>query len=134
MKQEFSSRGNVLFSTSSNVKGLKKRIETGELKQVHPKIYVNASDSDIANLLRRHWRDIAEHLYPEAIVSFRSAIEMKPHEGHVFLSYNSKRRYKIELPGLTLNLLPCSSDIGVIPFGMKIRISALPRALLVPYP
>jgi len=74
--------------------------------------------------------EIAEHLYPKAIVSFRTALEMKPHDGQVFLSYSSQRRYKVKLPGLTLNLLPCNSEDGVIPFGMKIRISSLPRALL----
>ncbi|MDX8396295.1 MAG: Fic family protein [Mariprofundaceae bacterium] len=124
------SKKGVLFSSSSNAKELKKRLESGELKQVHQKIYVNTHERDTPATLRRYWRDIAEHLYPEAIVSFRTALEMKPHEGHVFLSYSSKRRYKIELPGLTLNLLPCSSDAGVIPFGMKIRISSLSRALL----
>jgi len=130
MNREILLEEGVLFSSSSNVRELKKRLESGELKQVHPKIYVNATERDMPGLLRRCWRDIAEHLYPEAVISFRTALEMKPHDGHVFLSYKSKRRYKIELPGLTLNLLPSVSEAGVIPFGMKIKVSTLPRALL----
>ena len=79
-------------------------VKKGCIKKVMPKIYTsNLSESEEV-IVRRNLFLILGRLFPEAVVSHRSAIEMKPTvSGDFFLTY--KYTKKITLPGLIIHLL-----------------------------
>ena len=79
-------------------------VKKGRIKKVMPKIYTsNLSESEEV-IVRRNLFLILGRLFPEAVVSHRSAIEMKPTaSGDFFLTY--KYTKKITLPGLIIHLL-----------------------------
>ena len=79
-------------------------VKKGRIKKVMPKIYTsNLSESEEV-IVRRNLFLILGRLFPEAVVSHRSAIEMKPTAfGDFFLTY--KYTKKITLPGLIIHLL-----------------------------
>ena len=97
----------VVFADSSSKADYRRRkraVEAGALRKIAPKIFsTNLTDSPAA-IIRRNWRPILGHLYPGAVVSHRTACEMKPtDDGKVHLTYTyTKKRH---LPGLTVYLV-----------------------------
>ena len=68
-------------------------------------------------LIRKNWLLVVQHLFPSALISYRSQLEGQPTaSGHLFLTYKYTRN--VELPGLVVHLLegpdPLPSDA---PFG-----------------
>lgn len=107
----------IFYSSSDPVESrkLSKRIEKGELKKIAPKIYTsNFSDSPEA-IIKRNIYQIIEHFYPGSVLSHRSAFEVKPTKGVLFLS--GKKRATIKLPGVTIQFLNKQGrDLNDIPF------------------
>jgi len=79
-------------------------VKKGLIRKIAPKIYTsNLIDSD-ENIIRRNLFLILSKLFPEAVVSHRSAFEMKPTaSGDFFLSY--KYTKKVKLAGVVVHLL-----------------------------
>ena len=63
-------------------------VKKGQIRKIAPKIYTsNLTDSD-ENIVRRNLFLILGRLFPKAVVSHRSAFEMKPTvTGDFFLTY-----------------------------------------------
>jgi len=120
----------ILLRSKENTKELTRRHTLGEIHRVCRGVYLDGRKEDAFQAVRGNWQKIVDYLYPKAVISFRTALEIKPHDGYVFLTYEGTRRSKIELPGLTINLLPGNVDEGTHQLGMKIRISGVARALL----
>ena len=79
-------------------------VKKGRIKKVMPKIYTSNLNESEEVIVRRNLFLILGRLFPEAVVSHRSAIEMKPTaSGDFFLTY--KYTKKITLPGLIIHLL-----------------------------
>ena len=98
----------LLVFTSSD-KAASRRIQqayrAGELRELLPRVYTSDLTTDLAQLVRRHWLPLLGHLYPEAVISFRSGLDAQPTpEGDIFLTY--KYAKKAILPGLTVHLIP----------------------------
>lgn len=94
------------FASSSKKDYLrrKKELAEGTLREIAPKIFTtNFEDADEL-IIRRNWKEILGHLYPGAVVSHRTAQELRPSEpdGFVHLTYTYTRRK--ELPGMTVFL------------------------------
>ena len=79
-------------------------VKKGRIKKVMPKIYTSNLNESEEVIVRRNLFLILGRLFPESVVSHRSAIEMKPTvSGDFFLTY--KYTKKITLPGLIIHLL-----------------------------
>lgn len=76
----------------------------GRLRPLYSGVFsanLRAADEDV---VRRNWSAIVAHLAPGAVVSHRSAFDMAPHDGVVYLSRAQGRR-EHALPGLVVKSL-----------------------------
>ena len=96
----------VIFASSDKAES--RRISTllkkGEIRKIAPRIYTSNFSDEPAAIIKRNWFHILSGLYPEALLSHRSALEFVPTpKGHIFLTYTYTE--KIKLPGLTIQFL-----------------------------
>src|SRR5687768_1013323 len=96
----------VIFASSD--KAQSRRISTllnkGEIRKIAPRIYTSNFSDQPAEIIKRNWFHILSGLYPEAMLSHRSALEFMPTpKGHIFLTYTYTE--KVRLPGLTIQFL-----------------------------
>jgi hypothetical protein len=96
----------IIFSSSEP--GISRKIsaaeKAGKLKKLAPRIYTtNLLDSE-ENIIKRNLIDILAWRFPNAVISHRSAQELRPTEdGDFFLTYNFRKKIS-DLPGITLNI------------------------------
>ena len=76
----------------------------GRLVKIAPKIYTTNLNDTPENIILRNLFFILGELYPNAVMSHRSAFECRPtSDGHIFLTYLYTK--KVSLPGITIHLL-----------------------------
>jgi Fic/DOC family len=121
----------VIVGAKERSKEIGKLEKEGLLKKIAPKIYTSNLEETPEVIIRRNWYRLLADLYPEAMLSHRSALERMPttEDGHIFLT--STYTQNIELPGLVIHLLkgnePLEDDL---PFFGSLRASGLARAYL----
>ncbi len=82
---------------------IRKQLKSGELREIVTRVYTTNLAGNPNKIVLRNWFFILSHLYPDALLSHRNAIEGKPVQGHIFLSYSSTRN--VQLLGLMVHLL-----------------------------
>lgn len=104
--------------------------EEGTIKKISPRLYTTNLTETPESIVKRNIFQIISNLYPNALLSHRSALEYKPTEtGNIFLTYTYTK--KINLPGITINFLKGHEPInGDNPFAGKLFVSQKERALL----
>ena len=109
---------------------ISQKVKAGELRKVAPKIYTTNLVDSLENIVRRNLIEIIVHRYPKAIISHRSAKEMRPtSSGNFFLTNSTTRKVK-DLPGITLNFVKGpEATYNDIPF-MGLYISGEHRYML----
>jgi fido (protein-threonine AMPylation protein) len=76
----------------------------GRIRKIAPRIYSSNLTDLPADIIRRNLIYILGRLYPGAVLSHRTAIEMQPtEEGHIFITHSYTK--KIPLPGVVLRFL-----------------------------
>lgn len=104
--------------------------QDGTIRKIAPRVYTsNLSDSEDI-IVKRNLYKIIGNLYPGALISHRSAFELRPSpDGHFYLTY--KYTKNVTIPSVTLHLLegagPLASDI---PYLDGLYISSPARAYL----
>lgn len=96
----------IIFSSSekSESRRITALLKEKRIRKIAPRIYTSNLKETPAALIKRNWYRILAKLYPDAILSHRSALEFKPTpKGFVFLTWSYPS--KIKLPGLTIQLL-----------------------------
>lgn len=122
----------ILFASSD--RGESRRITAllkgGSIRKIAPRIYSPNFSDEPAAIIKRNWYRVLSNLYPDAILSHRSALESKPtKDGHIYLTYIYTKN--VELPGLTIHFLNGPSRIeGDDPFFENLYVSQEPRAFL----
>ncbi len=105
-------------------------IKNGTLRKIAPKIYTTNMKEEPAAIIRRNLFYILGRLYPQAVISHRSAFELKPTaDGHIFLTYTYTKN--ISLPGVKVHLLegPMGMEYDM-PFIENLYISSAERRTL----
>lgn len=122
----------IVFASSD--KAASRRItallKEGQIRKIAPRVYTSNFSDEPAAIIKRNWFHILSALYPEALLSHRSALEFVPTpNGHVFLTYTYTE--KVQLPGLTIQLLEGPSKIeGDNAFFGNLHASQEARAFL----
>ena len=107
-----------------------KQVKSGNLRKIATRIYTSNMDDAPEDIIRRNVFYILGQLYPHAVISHRSAFELKPtSEGDIFLTY--KYTKNIELPGIKVHLMkgPMGTDHDM-PFIENLYISSAERRTL----
>lgn len=77
----------------------------GKLKKIAPRLYTSNMIDSVENIVRRNIIDILAWRYPGAIISHRSANELRPTKsGDFFLTATQSKRIT-DIPGIVINLL-----------------------------
>lgn len=109
-------------------KTLSLRSRKGELKRIHKGIYTNACYENIEQLVLNRWYEVVHFLYPTGIAIFRSAHELRPVNGIVFIGADIEKRRKITVASiLTIEVLPGSTTGCIEPFLPQMSRSAPAR-------
>jgi hypothetical protein len=122
----------VVFSSSDSKRSrlLKNLEREGKIRKISPRIYSSNFKDNAETIILRNLFFILGNLYPDALLSHRSALEFKPTAtGNLFLTYTYTKR--ISLPGVTLQFLTGRGPIeGDNPLSGKLFVSQIGRALL----
>lgn len=115
--------------TQSERRWMAKLKAARRIRKIGPRLHTSLPESAVAIATRGAWATIASALFPGALVSHRTALEMMPSpESVIFLTAGTNRR--VEYPGLTIQFVrgpaPLDDDR---PF-LALRTSSLARALL----
>jgi Fic/DOC family len=98
---------------------LSRRVEKGELVRIRRGVYTDEFDPDrLPSLLQSRWHEVVKALCPAGtIAAYRTAMELRPEQGQIFLAAPIVRRKTIVVhPSLTLQLLPADTALGTEPF------------------
>ena len=95
----------IFASSDANVSRQISLLEkSGKLRKVAPRLYTSNTLDSLENIVRRNIIDILVWRYPEAIISHRSAKEMRStQDGNFFLTSSYSRKIT-DLPGIIINL------------------------------
>lgn len=96
----------IVFASSNKAESRRITVLRKEklIRKIAPRIYTSNLSDEPEVIIKRNWYRILAHLYPDAIVSHRSALEYKPTPGgHIFLTYSYTEN--VSLPGLTIHFL-----------------------------
>ncbi len=104
--------------------------DEGIVRKIAPRIYTSNLQETPAAIIRRNLFPILGNLYPQAILSHRSAFEFAPTANdQIFVTY--KYTKKIQLPGITIRFMEGPKAIeGDTSFSGALMVSQRERALL----
>lgn len=122
----------IIFSSSN--KNLSKQIskleKAGQIRKIAPRIYSANFIDQPEVIIAKNIFTIIGSLYPNAVLSHRSALEFKPtSQGHIFVTYTYTK--KIKLPGITIRFMEGNGPIeGDNSFIGELFVSQQERAFL----
>ena len=96
----------IVFASSDKAesKRITALLKEKQIRKIAPRVYTSNFSDKPAAIIKRNWFHILSALYPDALLSHRSALEFVPTPlGHIFLTYTYTE--KIQIPGLTIQLL-----------------------------
>ncbi|MDL2247362.1 Fic family protein [Bacteroides sp. OttesenSCG-928-J23] len=96
----------IIFSSSDpNVsRQISKLEKEGKLKKIAPRLYTSNTIDRVENIVKRNIIDILAWRYPGAVISHRSAKELRPTaSGDFFLTTTQNKRIT-DIPGIVINL------------------------------
>lgn len=79
--------------------------KAGKLRKIAPRLYTSNTIDSYENIVRRNIIDILVWRYPNAVISHRSAKEMRPTADGNFYMTTTYSKKITDLPGITINLL-----------------------------
>lgn len=122
----------IIFASSDPKEGYKisKMLQEKRIRKIAPRIYSSNLEEEPSAIVKRNILEILGNLYPEAVLSHRSAFEFKPTvTDQLFVTYTYTK--KIKLPGITINFLegkgPIEGDNKMIG---ELYVSSEPRRFL----
>jgi hypothetical protein len=105
----------LVISSAKTRRAIHEAVERGDLRQIASRIYSPNHKTDPAQIIRRHWIQVAAAFFPHSVISDRSAADpAMVVDGDLFLVLQGRHR-DVNLPGLDLRPRtgpgPLSSDI-----------------------
>lgn len=136
MAQDLDNLPEILISNakdSAASKRIRRLAGAGRLRKLYAGVYTSNLDSPPESIVLRNWHPIVGQLLPAGVISHRSAIDARPHEGHLVITRGKTRR-DLKLPGLTVHIVPgpgprTESPVNDMPYG-ALYLSSEPRRYL----
>jgi hypothetical protein len=103
--------------------------KAGRIRSIGPRLYTSLPKQGIEKLVRSSWSDIVSHLFPNSVLSHRSALEFRPtSEGNIYLTSTTNRIVKY--PGLSLHFVRGPRALHDDPRNFGFHSSSAARAVL----
>lgn len=124
----------LIFPQGADATACSRRYRAGELGRLRKGIYYDdpkASSATLRNLVQSNWHQVvANVLGDHAVAAYRTAVELKPVDGKVFIAAPVAGRRQLRIDDyLEIEVIPGNGDLGTVPF-CGIRMSAEARQLL----
>lgn len=122
----------IVFGSSDPAESrrIRRAVNRGQLRKVGPRTYTSNQADPLPALVRKNWKTIVAHLFPGAVISFASALQIDescPEKLYLTTRY----RRHIKLPGLDIwcypGIGPQAGDREIAP---GLYVASLPRTLL----
>ena len=100
-------RQEIIFASSdkSISNKISKAEKEGKIKKIAPRIYTtNLRDSE-EYIIKRHFFDILKWRFPQAVISHRSALELRPTESGIFFITAHYSKKIADYPGVVINVM-----------------------------
>jgi len=113
MATKIDNSSEILFSTAddpASAQRISRLARAGRLRKIHAGIYTPNLEGPLDAIVARNWRSIAGHLFPGAVVGYRSAVKASPDAGRLFL-VQGVRAKRTQLPGLELIVVPGAAAV-----------------------
>lgn len=97
----------IIFSSSDAVvsRAISNAEKKGKIRKIAPRIYTTNLRDSAEHIIKRNFFEILKWRFPDAVISHRSALELKPTEtGNFFITGGYTRKIK-DLKGITLNVM-----------------------------
>jgi uncharacterized protein (UPF0297 family) len=130
---EFVEMSKLLFAKDTNeAKRLSNLYRQKKLRRIYRGIYTDDLESPIEGIVLRHWMQMLPHIVSNGILSFRTAIDLKPSQfkGQAIVFVTSSYSKTIALPGLLIKVLKGNSKDHTEQLLPNIAKSNTPRMLL----
>ena len=126
----------IMFSyaaDSAQSKRVRRLAANGRLHKLYAGVYTSNLEAPAESVVLRHWRAIVGHLLSGGVISHRSAFDGRPQAGRLYVTRGKTRR-KLQLPGLTVEVLPGPPAVPEgsardVPYG-SLYLASEPRRLL----
>lgn len=122
----------IIFASSNSQEAYKisKMLQEMKIRKIAPRIYSTNFEETPSAIVKRNILEILGNLYPDAVLSHRSAFEFMPTASNkLFVTYTYTK--KIKLPGITINFLegkgPIDGDNKMIG---ELYVASEPRRFL----
>jgi hypothetical protein len=122
----------IIFASSnpSESRRIRNMLNHGQIRPLIPRAYTSNIEDPIDQIVRRNIWLLVSHIFPEAIISHRSAIEYRlSPSSNLYLTAGSRRVYR--WPGVNIRIAegmgPLSDDGSYM---HNLRVSSLERACL----
>lgn len=122
----------VFFTRTRWSREIRSLTKAGTLRTLGPRLYTKNLSDDARNLVRRNLWQIVGGYFAGAVVSDRTAIELRPADDvNVFITHNASDYRTVELPGLVIRARPGPGPLpGDTPYVAGLHISSEARAFL----
>lgn len=122
----------IIYGSADSVtsRRISKWEDDGLIRKIASRLYTSNLEDTPEDIITRNIFPILGNLYPDAVLSHRSAFEFAPTStGQIFVTY--KYTKKVKLPGITIRFMEGVSAIeGDTSFSGKLMVSQRERALL----
>jgi hypothetical protein len=97
----------IIFSSSqkSISNQISKAEKTGKIRKIAPRVYTTNLKDSVEEILKRHFFDLLKWRFPKAVISHRSALELRPTESGSFFLTSSYTKKINDFKGITLNVM-----------------------------
>lgn len=120
----------IVFARDRPAATISDRVKRGQLSRIAPGVYTTDVESPAERVVRREWHTIVGRLYPNAVITDRSAPTGGPVDGVLYIARPGRER-QTRLPGLLVRartgLGPLAGDT---PLPGSLVQASKPRALL----
>lgn len=108
----------LVFADAGTSKRYQREVAAGRMRRIARGIYTPNLEDAPDIIIQRNRHDLLDALYPGAVVSHRSAIEIGAAvQPHIWLTSKVAKERAVKLPGLVIHLLPGKGPVrGDIPF------------------
>lgn len=89
----------IVFTNEVPRQTISDRLRRGELRRLAPGVYTSDTTSTLEAVVNRDWPTIVGHLFPNAVITDRSATTGGKVDGYLYLAHDARAR-ELALPGL----------------------------------
>jgi hypothetical protein len=119
----------IVFAADVPAATLSDRVRRGELARIATGVYTSDVTTDPAAVVAREWYNIAGRMFPDAVITDRSAVTGGSVDGVLYLAHVGRAR-RVDLPGLSVTARPGAGPLeGDIPLPGGLHQASKGRAL-----